>query len=263
MTYSVDDRIATITLNRPERLNAITDAMPREIRMAVEAANLDEQVHVIVLAGAGKAFCAGYDLKQYAEQDRVNAYTQPMPWDPMRDFALMKRNTDDFMALWRSYKPTIARVHGYAAAGGSDIALCCDFIVMAEDAQIGYMPARVWGCPTTAMWVYRIGAQRAKQMLLTGDLIDGKLAKEWGLAIDAVPSRTLDKTVQALAQRMAGVPKNQLMMQKLVINQVYENMGLASTQALATLFDGITRHTPEGLWFKRYAEEFGFAAAAN
>ena len=193
LTYSVDDRIATITFNRPERLNAIDDATPREIRLAVEAANLDERVHVIVLAGAGKAFCAGYDLKQYAEQDQVNVYTQPMPWDPMRDFALMKRNTEDFMALWRSYKPTIARVHGYAAAGGSDIALCCDFIVMAEDAQIGYMPARVWGCPTTAMWVYRIGAQRAKQMLLTGDLIDGKTAKEWGLAVDAVPARRLEQ----------------------------------------------------------------------
>jgi enoyl-CoA hydratase len=263
LVYSVDDRIATITLNRPARLNAITDATPAEIRLAVEEANLDERVHVIVLAGAGKAFCAGYDLKDYAEQDQARRYTQPMPWDPMRDFALMKRNTDDFMALWRSYKPTIARVHGYAAAGGSDIALCCDFIVMARDARIGYMPARVWGCPTTAMWVYRIGAQRAKQMLLTGDLIDGRTAKDWGLAVDAVPEKQLDKAVAALAQRMAGVPKNQLMMQKLVINQAYENMGLASTQALATLFDGITRHSPEGLWFKRYAEQFGFAAATG
>ena len=263
LTYSVDDRIATITLNRPERLNAITDETPGEIRRTVEAANLDPRVHVIVLAGAGKAFCAGYDLKQYAEHNQVRTYTQPMPWDPMRDFTLMKRNTDDFMALWRSYKPTIARVHGYAAAGGSDIALCCDFIVMADDAQIGYMPARVWGCPTTAMWAYRIGAQRAKQMLLTGDLIDGRTAKDWGLAADAVPAKRLDAAVLALAQRMAGVPKNQLMMQKLVINQVYEMMGLASTQTLATLFDGITRHSPEGLWFKRYAEEFGFAAATG
>ena len=263
LMYAVDDRVATITLNRPDRLNAITDQTPAEIRQAVEAANLDARVHVIVLAGAGKAFCAGYDLKQYAEGDKANRYTQPMPWDPMRDFALMKRNTDDFMALWRSYKPTIARVHGYAAAGGSDIALCCDFIVMAEDARIGYMPARVWGCPTTAMWTYRLGAQRAKQMLLTGDLIDGRTAKDWGLAVDAVPEKQLDTAVQALAQKMAGVPKNQLMMQKLVINQVVETMGLANTQILATLFDGITRHSPEGLWFKRYAEEFGFAAAAG
>jgi enoyl-CoA hydratase len=263
LTYAVADRIATITLNRPERLNAITDQTPADLRRAVELANEDERVHVIVLAGAGKAFCAGYDLKQYAESDKARQYTQPMPWDPMRDFTLMKRNTDDFMALWRSYKPTIARVHGYAAAGGSDIALCCDFIVMAEDARIGYMPARLWGCPTTAMWTYRIGAQRAKQMLLTGDLIDGRTAKQWGLAVDAVPEKQLDAAVQALAQRMAGVPKNQLMMQKLVINQVLDTMGLANTQVLATLFDGITRHSPEGLWFKRYAEEFGFAAAAG
>jgi len=263
LELAVDGRIARITLNRPERLNAIDDAMPGEIRRAVEAANLDERVHVIVLAGAGKAFCAGYDLKHYAERDTARTYTQPMPWDPMRDFALMKRNTDDFMALWRSYKPTIARVHGYAAAGGSDIALCCDFLVMADDARIGYMPARVWGCPTTAMWVYRLGAQRAKRLLLTGDLIDGRTAREWGLAIDSVPARSLDKAVDALASRMAGVPKNQLMMQKLVVNQAYENMGLASTQAMAVLFDGITRHSPEGLWFKRYSEEFGFAAAAG
>jgi enoyl-CoA hydratase len=263
LTYTVDDRIARITLNRPERLNAITAAMPGEIRGAVEAANLDERVHVIVLAGAGKAFCAGYDLKEFAEGDRGHVYTQAMPWDPMRDYAMMKRNTDDFMALWRSYKPTIARVHGYAAAGGSDIALCCDFLVMAEDAQIGYMPARVWGCPTTAMWVYRLGAERAKRLLLTGDLIDGKTAKAWGLATDAVPAKQLDKAVDTLAARMAGVPKNQLMMQKLMINQAYENMGLANTQMIATLFDGITRHSPEGLWFKRYAEEYGFAAAAG
>ncbi|HEU0204537.1 MAG TPA: crotonase/enoyl-CoA hydratase family protein [Burkholderiaceae bacterium] len=263
LKLEVDGRVARITLNRPERLNAINDELPGEIRRAVEAANADERVHVIVLAGAGKAFCAGYDLKQYAEGDKTNAYTQPLPWDPLRDFALMKRNTDDFMALWRSYKPTIARVHGYAAAGGSDIALCCDFIVMAENAKIGYMPARVWGCPTPAMWAYRLGAQRAKRMLFTGDLIDGATAKEWGLAIDAVPEEQLDAAVNALAQRMAGVPKNQLMMHKLVINQVYENMGLANSQVLATLFDGITRHSPEGLWFKRYAEEFGFAAAAG
>lgn len=263
LTYTVADRIARITLNRPERLNAINDEMPGEIRRAVEAANADARVHVIVLAGAGTAFCAGYDLKQYAEGDRSNAYTQPMPWDAMRDYALMKRNTDDFMSLWRSYKPTIARVHGYAAAGGSDIALCCDFIVMARDARIGYMPARVWGCPTTAMWVYRLGAQRAKRLLLTGDLIDGRTAKDWGLALDAVPEKKLDATVDALARRMAGVPKNQLMMQKLMVNQAYENMGLANTQMIATLFDGIARHSPEGLWFKRYAEEYGFAAAAG
>jgi len=254
-------RIATITLNRPERLNAIDDAMPGEIRAAVAAANADDRVHVIVLQGAGDAFCAGYDLKHYAEADPAHQYTQPMPWDPMRDYTLMKRNTDDFMSLWRSHKPTLCKVHGYAAAGGSDIALCCDLIVMAEDARIGYMPARIWGCPTTAMWVYRLGPMRAKRLLFTGDLIDGRTAADWGLATQAVPAAELDAAVRALAERIAGVPRNQLMMQKLVINQAVDAMGLEQSQMFATLFDGITRHSPEGLWFKRYAEAHGFAAA--
>ena len=263
LKYAVAGRIARITLNRPARLNAINDKMPREIRRAVEAANEDDRVHVIVLAGAGKAFCAGYDLKQFAEGDATNRWTQDMPWDPMRDYKGMKANTDDFLSIWRSYKPVICKVHGYAVAGGSDIALCADIVIMAEDAKIGYMPARVWGCPTTAMWVYRLGAEKAKRMLLTGDTVDGREAKAMGLVYDAVPAAKLDAAVNALAKRMAGVPKNQLMMQKLMINQAYENMGLASTQMMATLFDGITRHSPEGVWFKEYAERHGFHAAVK
>jgi enoyl-CoA hydratase/carnithine racemase len=263
LKYAIDGRIARITLNRPERLNAINEKMPREIRRAIEAANADERVHLIVLAGAGRAFCAGYDLKKFAEGDPENRWTQSMPWDPMRDYRGMKANTEDFFSIWRSYKPVICKVQGYAVAGGSDIALCADLVVMAEDARIGYMPARVWGCPTTAMWVYRLGAEKAKRMLLTGDTIDGITAKAWGLVYDAVPAAKLDAAVNALAKRIAGVPKNQLMMQKLMINQAYENMGLASTQMIATLFDGITRHSPEGLWFKSYAEQNGFHEAVK
>jgi enoyl-CoA hydratase len=263
LRYEKQGRIARITLNRPRRLNAISVGMPREIRLAVEEANADDGVHVIVLAGAGRAFCAGYDLKDFAERKGKNSYTQDMPWDPMIDYRGMKANTDDFFSLWRSYKPTICKVHGYAVAGGSDIALCADIVIMAEDAKIGYMPARVWGCPTTAMWVFRLGAEKAKRMLLTGDTIDGRTAKEWGLVHDAVPAGELDAAVDALAMRMAGVPKNQLMMQKLMINQAYENMGLATTQMFATIFDGITRHSPEGLWFKGYAEKEGFHKAVQ
>ena len=263
LRIGVKGRIATITLNRPERLNAINDDMPGEIRQAVDAANADDRVHVIVLRGAGNAFCAGYDLKEYAEGDTTNAVTQPMPWDPMIDYKFMKRNTEDFMSLWRSYKPTIARVHGYAAAGGSDIATCCDFIVMEDKARIGYMPVRVWGCPTPAMWVYRLGAMRAKRLMLTGDLIDGRQAFEWGLATDVAPLEELDAAVKKLADRIAGVPKNQLMMLKLVINQAIDHMGIEQTQMFATVFDGITRHSPEGLWFKRYAEKYGFPAAVE
>ena len=263
LRYTTSGRIARITLNRPERLNAIIPAMPAEIRRAVELANADDAIHVIVLDGAGKAFCSGYDLKEFAEQKTETACTQNMPWDPMIDFRVMKGFTDDFMSLWRSYKPTIAKVHGFAVAGGSDIALCCDFVVMSEDAKIGYMPARVWGCPTTAMWVYRLGAEKAKRMLLTGDTIDGKTAQAWDLVVSAVPEAELEAEVMRLAGRMSGVPKNQLMMQKLLINQAYDSMGMAQTQMLASLFDGITRHSPEGQWFKHYAEEKGFHEAVR
>ena len=258
--YEVAGRTATITLDRPERLNAIDRSMPGEIRRAVEAANEDPAVHVIVLAGAGRAFCAGYDLKEFAEG---GLGTQPPVWDPIRDYRFMKRNTDDFMSLFRSLKPTICQVQGYAVAGGSDIALCCDLVVMAEDARIGYMPARVWGCPTTAMWVYRLGAERAKAMLLTGDTIDGRQAAAWGLVLEAVPADRLEGRVAELSERMAGVPTNQLAMQKLMVNQAYENMGLAGTQILATLFDGVTRHSPEGRWFQGLAAERGFHEAVE
>jgi enoyl-CoA hydratase len=263
LTYEVRDAKAYLTLNRPDRLNAIDDAMPGEIRAAVEEANADGGVRVIVVQGAGRAFCAGYDLKQFAEGDVGERWEAGGGvWDPVRDYREMRRNTDDFFSLWRSLKPTIAKVHGYAVAGGSDIALSCDLLVIADDARIGYPPARVWGCPTTAMWVYRIGAERAKRMLLTGDTIDGATAASWGLG-ESVPAGELDAAVERLADRIAGVPTNQLVMQKLMVNQALDNMGLAGTQLLATLFDGIARHTPEGYWFKQLAEDQGFHAAVE
>lgn len=271
--YSKKGRVATITLNRPERLNAISLGMPGGISDAVERANRDDEVHVIVLTGAGRAFCSGYDLIDFAEASGEQPGSQlgsdgdglesSKAWDPMSDYYGMKQNTERFMSLWNSYKPTIARIHGPAVAGGSDIALCCDMAVMAEEAVIGYPPARVWGCPTTAMWVYRLGAERAKRMLLTGDLVSGVEAAQMGLVLEACPLEELDERVDALAQRMAGVPKNQLMMQKMMVNQAYENMGLQNTQMFATLFDGITRHSPEGVWFKQRAEEVGFKQAVK
>ena len=257
-------RIARLLLNRPERYNAITDAMPREIRAAVEWANQQPSIHVIVVEGAGKGFCGGYDLVSYAEQQIEHPCQQEShPWDPMDDYAVMKQNTEDFMSLWRSSKPTIAKVHGAAVAGGSDIALCCDLLVMAEDARIGYMPTRVWGCPTTAMWTYRLGPMRAKQLMFTGDVIDGRTAAGWGLANEAVPAEQLDASVMALAGRIAGVPRSHLAMHKIVVNQVMLAMGLEQTQQMATVFDGVTRHNPEGLWFRRYAQEQGFKAAVE
>jgi enoyl-CoA hydratase len=220
-------------------------------------------VHVIVVQGAGRAFCAGYDLKSAAERPRGTGGSQEMPWDPFIDFQLMDHNTQCFQSLWRSYKPTVCKVHGYAVAGGTDIALSCDLVVMAEDAKIGYPPARVWGCPTTMMWVYRVGAERAKRLLLTGDLVDGREAERIGLITQAAPAAELDAAVKRLVDRMKGVPKNQLWMQKTAINSAFENMGIRTTQTLATLFDGMTRHSPEGIWFKQRAEEAGFHQAVQ
>lgn len=259
--YEVEGRVVTITLDRPDRLNAIDERMPGELRDAVERADGDDSVHVIVVTGAGRSFCAGYDLQEFAEREGPNPGVQEMPWDPTVDFRMMAKNTADFMSLWRSPKPTIAKVRGHAVAGGSDVALSCDLVVMAEDALIGYPPSRVWGTPTTAMWVYRVGAERAKRMLFTGDLIDGREAERIGLVLEAVPSAALDERVDEVAARIASVPRNQLMMQKLMINQAYENMGLGSTQMLATFFDGVARHSPEGMWWKRRAEEVGFRRA--
>jgi enoyl-CoA hydratase len=267
--YAVAGRVATITLDRPERMNAISLDMPGEIESAVDTANRDDSVHVIVLTGAGEGFCSGYDLVEFAEQagerpgSQLGSGDDGRAWDSMADYFGMYEFTQQFMSLWRSYKPTLARVHGPAVAGGSDIALCCDLVLMAEEAVIGYPPARVWGCPTTAMWVYRLGAERAKRMLLTGDLVDGREAARLGLVLEAVPRARLDERVAEVAARIAAVPKNQLMMQKLMVNQAYDAMGLANTQRFATLFDGMARHSPEGLWFKKRAEEAGFKQAVR
>ncbi|MFK7987812.1 MAG: crotonase/enoyl-CoA hydratase family protein [Sandaracinaceae bacterium] len=263
LLYSVSGRVATLTLNRPSRLNAINDVLPRELRSAVERAEADPDVHVIVLTGAGKGFCGGYDLQHYAERVGEIPGSQSMPWDPTVDYALMSRNTQDFMSLWRAHKPTIAKVHGAAVAGGSDIALCCDLVVMADDARIGYPPARVWGIPTTMMWVYRLGMEKAKRMLFTGDLLSGKEAEAMGLVLKSVPRDELDAAVEALCDRMKGVPLNQLMMSKLSVNQAYENMGLRNTQMLANFFDGVARHSPEGVWFRERAMEVGFKQAVR
>ncbi|WP_417713143.1 crotonase/enoyl-CoA hydratase family protein [Pseudophaeobacter arcticus] len=254
--------IARIVLNRPERFNAINDDLPGELRTAVEWAEGNDEVHVIVLEGAGKGFCGGYDLVDYAESDIEHPCQQESdPWDPMVDYRAMKRNTENFMSLWRCTKPTIAKVHGAAVAGGSDIALCCDLLVMADDARIGYMPTRVWGCPTTAMWTFRLGPARAKQMMFTGNMITGTQAADWGLANLSCPVDELESETMRLAKRIAGVPRGHLAMHKIVVNQVMLAQGLEQAQMSATVFDGITRHNPEGLWFRRYAQSEGFKAA--
>ena len=261
LEYSVHDRVATITLNRPDKFNAISSRMPGDLVDAVERASDDDSAHVIVLTGAGRGFCGGYDLNEFAQTKGENPVIQDLPFDAMIDYKFMRHCTDSFMSLWRCPKPVIAKINGDAVAGGSDIALCCDLVVMNETARIGYPPARVWGCPTTAMWVYRLGAEHAKRMLFTGDLVSGAEAEKMGLILQSVPLDQLDATVENLVKRIKGVPKNQLAMMKMLVNQAYDNMGLSTTQTLATLFDGFARHSPEGFSFKARTEEVGFKQA--
>ena len=242
------DGVATLTLNRPERLNAITAELAEDLRAALAAANADDQIRVVRLRGAGRAFCAGYDIG-WGSASMVGAEGD-RPWDPMADLRTMNAFVQDtYMALWRSPKPVVCQVHGFCVGGGTDFALCSDLIVCAQDCRIGYPPARVWGSPTTAMWTYRLGLERSKRLLLTGDALDGATAAAWGLASEAVPAAELDAAGLALARRVARLPANQLHMMKLLVNQVVEQMGLATTQLIGTLLDGAARHTPEGVDF--------------
>jgi enoyl-CoA hydratase len=251
--HEARDGVATLTLNRPERRNAITPELIADLRAGLEAAWADDDVRVIRLRGAGPAFCAGYDIAWGSES--MLAAEGGGPWDPIADYQTMSRFVDGYMALWRSPKPVVAQVHGFCVAGGTDLALCSDLVVCSEDCRIGYPPARVWGSPTTAMWMYRLGLERSKRLLLTGDAIDGRRAVEWGLASEAVPAADVDAAGMRLAARVALLPSNQLHMMKLLVNQAFEQMGLATTQLVGTLLDGAARHTPEGVAFTRRGAE--------
>lgn len=262
MTYERTGRIARITLNRPERGNGITLELPRELARCVEEANLDPEVHVICLSGRGKGFCGGYDLAEFAREGIPN-HDPSTPWDPGLDWQMMSRNVRGFMSLFHSDKPVVCKVHGFCVAGGTDMALCSDLLVIAADAKIGYPPARVWGSPTTAVWAYRIGVQRAARLLFTGDSLSGAEAAEWGLAIEAPAPADLDARVESLLERIARVPVNQLVMMKLLLNQTLLAQGLAASQALGTVFDGLARHTPEGYAWASLAGREGFRAAVR
>src|SRR6476469_334998 len=282
LTYEADGRVARITLDRPERGNGITPRMPAEIAACVERANLDPEVHVIALAGNGTGFCGGYDLVASAEGDMEGVASPDAPkgsaldpmvqarnhdpegtWDPVIDFQMMSRNLRGFMSLFHSEKPTVCKVHGYCVAGGTDMALCSDLIVVEDGAKIGYPSVRVWGGPTSALWAFRVGPARAKRLLLTGDSIDGTTAVEWGLAAEAAPAAELDQRFDDLLDRIARVPTNQLVMHKLLINQALYAQGLQATQELGVFFDGIARHTPEGFAFQQRAAEAGFKQAVR
>jgi enoyl-CoA hydratase len=264
LLYDTEDAVATITLNRPERLNTIMPPMPEELEAAVHRAIADPQVKVIVLRGAGRAFCAGFDLGGgFHHWDE--SLTTDGQWDAGKDFAMATSQAigpvPKFMSLWRSPKPVIAQVHGWCVGGGSDMALCADLVIASEDARIGTSYSRMWGCYLTGMWLYRLGLTKAKEYSLTGKPLSGSEAVEAGLINAAVPFERLEGEVAERARQLAAIPLSQLTAMKLIVNQAYENMGLASTQFLGPVLDGLMRNTPEAKEFIELAERDGVSGA--
>jgi enoyl-CoA hydratase len=264
LLYDTYGAVATITLNRPERLNTIVPPMPEELAAAVERAGADAAVKVIVLRGAGRSFCAGFDFAGgFHHWDE--SLTTDGAWDPGKDFSFATSQSQGvvprFMSLWRSPKPVIAQVHGWCVGGGSDMALCADLVIASEDARIGTSYSRMWGCYLTGMWLYRLGLTRAKEYALTGKPLSGVEAVDAGLINVAVPFARLEQEVARRAAQLASIPLSQLTAMKLVVNQAYENMGLASTQTLGPILDGLMRNTPEAGEFIELAEREGVGGA--
>jgi enoyl-CoA hydratase len=264
LVYKADGAIATITLNRPQELNTIVPPMPDEFEAAIELAVRDPIVKVVILRGAGRSFCAGYDFGEgFHLWD--DAITTNGAWDSGKDFAWATSHalapTQKFMSMWRAPKPVIAQVHGWCVGGGSDTALCADIVIASEDARIGTPYARMWGCYLSGMWIYRLGLTKAKEYALTGKPLSGRQAADIGLINRAVPFAQLEATVRETALQLASIPLSQLSAMKLVVNQVYENMGLSSTQMLGTILDGLMRNTPDAMEFISLAEKGGVRAA--
>lgn len=264
LLYDTADAVATITLNRAEQLNTIVPPMPDEIEAAIHRAVTDREVKVIVLRGAGRAFCAGFDFGGGFHQ-WDEGLTTDGAWDPGKDFIGATSQSlgpvPKFMSLWRSPKPVIAQVHGWCVGGGSDLALCADLVIASEDARIGTSYSRMWGCYLTGMWLYRLGLTKAKEFALSGRPLSGTEAVEAGLINAAVPFERLQEEVSERARLLTTIPPSQLAAMKLIVNQAYENMGLASTQLLGPVLDGLMRNTPEAHRFIELAEREGVGAA--
>src|SRR5579885_1091727 len=252
--------VRSTILCRPAEYNTTT--LRDELAAAIDEADADPHVRVILLRADGPAFCAGYGL-DWSTEAQAQEENSERVWDSVADMQMMKRFVDVYMKLRYASKPTIAAVQGWCIAGGTDMVLCADIIIAAENASFGYPPSRVWGTPTTAMWVYRMGLEKAKRYLLTGDEIPAREAARIGLILETVPEEQLQEHAMNFARRMAQVPLNQLIMIKLLCNQTVENMGFASSRSLGILFDGIARHTQEGRDFVSRAKEAGFRQAVR
>ncbi len=264
--YEERGSVAIVTLNRPDKMNTLTEGVVQGVADAIDRATASRPVRSIVLRGAGRALTGGYDLNPSDGSEMERGWGSPFDapgpkpregaWDPVRDLQFMGNNVKRFMKIWECPKPVLGQIHGWAIGGATDLILCCDLLYMAEDAYIGYAPSRIFGTPTTMMWVYRLGLEHAKQFLLSGDAIDAETAHRIGLVSHVCPADEIEERIEAHARRLENIPANQLALNKLLINQAFENMGLRTTQLLGTLFDGVTRHTEEAYqWVERFSEK--------
>ena len=262
--YEERDSIAILTIDRPHKLNTLTEAVVSGIAEGIDRATASRQARAIVLRGEGRVFTAGYDLVAGGEGGWGSPYDAPRvepregAWDPVRDMQFMGHNVERFMKIWHCPKPVIGQIQGFAVGGATDLVLCCDQLFMAEDAFIGYAPSRIYGTPTTMMWIYRLGIEHAKQFLLTGEAIDAETALRIGLVSRVYPAAELGERVEEFAMKFHHIPANQLALNKLLVNQAFENMGLRTTQLLGTFFDGVTRHTEEAYRWAESFQEKGF-----
>lgn len=262
--YGVAGAVATITLQGEDDVNTIVPPMLDELEAAVSQATRDRSVKVIVLQGAGRSFCAGFNFSagfhQWDDHLAVDG-----EWDAGGDLIMVTSHEHGWvprmMSLWRTPKPVIAKVHGWAVGGGSELALCADIVIASDDARFGAPYARMWGAHHAGMWVHRLGLAKAKELALTGAAVSAPDAVAIGLINRAVPFAELHDVVDELAGELATIPASQLAAQKLVVNQAFENMGLRSTQLLGSVMDSMMRNTAEARSWIRVAEESGVAAA--
>jgi enoyl-CoA hydratase len=252
-------RVARVTLNRPERRNAISPIMRSELIDTVEASAQDSSVNVVVIRGAGKAFCAGYDVAASAADTGYGGASEhgSLPRRAVDTISMAR----GWSRIWNAPVPVIAQIHGHCIAGGTDLALHCDLIVAAEDATIGFPALRMGGTPPTSMWLYNLGPQWAKRLLFTGDTFTGRLAQEIGFALEAVPGHELEARVMALANRIAAMGRDIVAINKHVLNMGLDLMGRATLQAIAAPMDSIANQAPEMAAFQTRAQEIGLSEA--
>lgn len=259
-----DGAVRHLVLCRPDELNTITPALRDELAAALDEAERTPTVKVVLVRAEGRAFCAGFGL-DWSTAAPAAPVGADRVWDTVADVQMIGRFGTTFAKLHDISKPTLAAVQGWCVAGGTDMILNADVIIAAESARFGYPPARVWGVPEAPwLWVARLGLERAKRYLFTGDEITATEAASMGLVLECVPDDELLPTATALARRMSLLPLNQLQMMKWMLNDVARHQYQPDTsRLLGFIFDGVARHTQEGLDFVARAQQVGWRQAVR